>query len=73
MSSHDQPVLHDRDGSHPTLAGSFLAACAAFAVLLGRSPAKVDAPVEGLMSADANRLAAAAAASVAAFDRRVSG
>src|SRR5688572_15460805 len=32
------PVLHDRDGSHPTLAGSYLAACCAFAVLFDDDP-----------------------------------
>jgi hypothetical protein len=30
LSDHDEPVLHDADGSHPTLAGSYLAACCAF-------------------------------------------
>jgi hypothetical protein len=30
---HDRPVLHDRDQSHPTLAGSYLAACVFLAVL----------------------------------------
>jgi hypothetical protein len=30
--------LHDADGSHPSLAGSYLAACAFYAVLFGRSP-----------------------------------
>src|SRR5262249_51153255 len=27
LGKHDRPVLHDRDQSHPTLAGSYLAAC----------------------------------------------
>ena len=36
MRRHDRPVLHDRDGSHPTLAGTFLAACVAYATLFGR-------------------------------------
>src|SRR5262245_29071518 len=27
LRQHDQPALHDRDQSHPTLAGSSLAAC----------------------------------------------
>src|SRR5688572_18919948 len=30
LEAHDHPVLHDKDGSHPTLAGSFLAACVLF-------------------------------------------
>jgi hypothetical protein len=28
--------LYDKDGSHPTLAGSFLAACVAYAILFQR-------------------------------------
>src|SRR5262245_12276991 len=33
LGKHDQPVLHDKDQSHPTLAGSYLAACVFLAVL----------------------------------------
>ena len=36
LSKHDRPALHDTDRSHPTLAGSYLAACVFFAVLFGR-------------------------------------
>src|SRR5262249_34920373 len=32
LRNHDQPVLHDKDQSHPTLAGSYLAACVFLAV-----------------------------------------
>jgi hypothetical protein len=39
--------LHDKDGSHPTLAGSFLAACVAYAVLFQR-PIPAAVKVEGL-------------------------
>ncbi|HSV16155.1 MAG TPA: hypothetical protein VLI90_17975 [Tepidisphaeraceae bacterium] len=40
-------VLHDKDGSHPTLAGSFLAACVAYRALFrGRLPRDVN--VDGL-------------------------
>jgi hypothetical protein len=42
-------ALHDKDGSHPTLAGSFLAACVAYAVLFQR-PVPGAAKVEGLSS-----------------------
>ena len=52
-AGHARPVLHDRDGSHPTPAGSFLAACAAFAVLFGRTPAGLPVEIEGLAPADA--------------------
>ena len=35
---HAEPPLHDRDQSHPTMAGSYLAACVFFATLFGESP-----------------------------------
>ena len=38
LQQHKQPVLHDKDLSHPTFAGSYLAACVFFAVLFGESP-----------------------------------
>jgi hypothetical protein len=44
LSQPDHPVLHDRDGSHPTLAGSYLAACCAFAVLFGDDPVGLPSP-----------------------------
>ena len=40
------PVLHDKDGSHPTMAGSYLAACCAFAVLFGANPVGLPPPAE---------------------------
>jgi hypothetical protein len=58
------PELYDRDGSHPTPAGSYLAACAAYAVLFGRSPAGNGAEVPGLAAAEAQVLQRAAAAAV---------
>ena len=39
LARHDAPVLHDKDKSHPTLAGSYLAACVFYVVLFKRSPA----------------------------------
>lgn len=33
LKKHDQPALYDRDQSHPTLAGSYLAACVFLATL----------------------------------------
>jgi len=39
------PDLYDADGSHPSAAGSYLAACTFFAALFGKSP--VGAPVHG--------------------------
>jgi hypothetical protein len=43
-----QPALHDRDRSHPTLAGSYLAACVFTCVLFGGSPVAQDDDVAGL-------------------------
>jgi hypothetical protein len=48
LRQHDRPVLHDRDQSHPTLAGSYLAACVFLAVLFQESPVGVGAEVAGL-------------------------
>jgi hypothetical protein len=56
LQKHDQPVLHDRDGSHPTLAGSYLAACAFFSVLFGESPVGIASELDGLSAADVKRL-----------------
>jgi hypothetical protein len=52
LRKHDQPVLHDRDQSHPTLAGSYLAACVFLAVLLKENPVGVDGEVAGLSARD---------------------
>src|SRR5262249_39046985 len=49
---HDQPVLHDKDRSHPTPAGSYLAACAFLAVLFRESPVGVEGEVAGLSAKD---------------------
>src|SRR5688500_2602081 len=35
LATPGAPVLHDKDGSHPTPAGSYLAACVFLAALLG--------------------------------------
>jgi hypothetical protein len=56
LGAHGEPVLHDKDGSHPTLAGSYLAACAIFATLFGERPAGVPGGVEGLAPGDATLL-----------------
>jgi hypothetical protein len=37
-------VLHDPDLSHPTLAGSYLAACAFYGALFGKTPVGLNAP-----------------------------
>ena len=38
LARYDEPNLHDRDQSHPTFAGSYLAACVFLAALLKVSP-----------------------------------
>ena len=50
------PDLYDRDSSHPSPAGSYLAACVFLAVFFGRSPVGLPAPVPGLPADDAARL-----------------
>jgi hypothetical protein len=52
LGKHAEPVLHDKDQSHPTLAGSYLAACVFLAVLFGESPVGADAEVAGLSEKD---------------------
>jgi hypothetical protein len=64
MKDYDSPVLHDRDRSHPSPAGSYLAACVFFAVLFARSPVGQATAVEGLSSVEAARLQQAAWESV---------
>jgi hypothetical protein len=46
LSRANPPTLHDRDGSHPSLAGTYLAACSTFATLFGRTPVGLWAPAD---------------------------
>src|SRR5881275_3253107 len=46
------PALHDKDQSHPTLAGSYLAACVFLKTLFGQSPAGIASSLPGLAAAD---------------------
>ena len=48
LAKHERPVLHDRDQSHPTLAGSYLAACVFLTVLLKANPVGVESGPAGL-------------------------
>ena len=48
LRKHGEPVLHDQDQSHPTLAGSYLAACVFLRVLFNENPLGIDVDVEGL-------------------------
>ena len=51
LATPGAPVLHDKDGSHPTPAGSYLAACVFVGALLGVNPVGSAGPVEGLSPA----------------------
>src|SRR5688572_7271808 len=46
LRAHDRPLLHDKDQSHPTLAGSYLGACVFFAVLFGETPVGISTDVK---------------------------
>jgi hypothetical protein len=56
LRKHDAPVLHDEDQSHPTCAGSYLAACVFLTVLFEESPVGIKAGVSELNAKDAERL-----------------
>jgi hypothetical protein len=58
------PILHDKDKSHPTLAGSYLAACVFYAVMFAGSPTDLGVGVDGLSDQDAQILRQAAQAAV---------
>jgi lysophospholipase L1-like esterase len=57
---HDQPDLYDKDGSHPSPAGSYLAACVFLAALFRVSPVGIDDEAAGLSPEDRARLQSAA-------------
>ena len=42
LAKHDKPVLYAEDGSHPTIAGSYLAACTFYATLFTGDPTKIE-------------------------------
>jgi hypothetical protein len=52
LAQHDRPVLYDRDQSHPTPAGSYLAACVFLATLLKANPVGIDSGPAGLSKQD---------------------
>jgi hypothetical protein len=52
LRKRDQPVLHDRDQSHPTVAGSYLAACVFLAALFKENPVGIQGEVAGLSGKD---------------------
>jgi hypothetical protein len=66
IRKHSHPVLHDADKSHPTLAGSYLAACVFFAVLFGESSVGTASDLKGLTQAEPELLQKTAWATVKA-------
>ena len=64
IRKHSHPVLHDADKSHPSLAGSYLAACVFFAVLFGESSFGVASNLKALPQAEAELLQKTAWATV---------
>lgn len=61
LASHKTPTLHDRDGSHPTPAGSYLAACVFLGVLCQTSPVGGTVDMPELSAGDQVKLQKAAA------------
>jgi hypothetical protein len=64
LSKHDKPVLYDHDQSHPTLAGSYLAACVFLAGLLKANPLGIESVPAGLDKQDMRALQDAASRQV---------
>jgi hypothetical protein len=64
LAGRNSPALHDKDKSHPTLAGSYLAACVFYAVMFNGNPVELDVGVDGLPDEDAQLLRQAAQATI---------
>jgi hypothetical protein len=64
LRAKDHPVLHDKDGSHPTLAGSYLAACVFLGVLFDENPVGIPFTAKGLTPAEVELLQKTAWATV---------
>ena len=56
VEKHDAPALYDRDQSHPTPAGTYLAACVFLAVLLKADPVGIETAPEGFDEQDRSAL-----------------
>jgi hypothetical protein len=56
LAERDQPQLYDRDGSHPSVAGTYFAACVFLASLLKINPIGIEAGSSGLKQSDAEVL-----------------
>ncbi|MBI5490138.1 MAG: hypothetical protein HY905_22580 [Deltaproteobacteria bacterium] len=64
LADHPAIVLFDADGSHPSEAGTYLAACVFYAVLTGRPLTAIGGAPAGLSEPDAAALRAAAEGAV---------
>ena len=64
IRKHSHPVLHDADKSHPSLAGSYLAACVFFTGLFHESSVGIASDLKGLTQAEAELLQKTAWATV---------
>ena len=60
LAKHERPLLYDRDQSHPSLAGSYFAACVFLAALLKINPVGIVAGGAGLDESDRKLLQTAA-------------
>jgi len=56
LAKHPDLNLYDKDGSHPSLAGSYLAACVFFSVLYNENPAGINSEVTGMNVKDLTAL-----------------
>ena len=52
MATHDTPLLHDKDLSHPTLAGSYLAACVFLAALFKENATGIETELKDVSAAE---------------------
>jgi hypothetical protein len=60
VTKHDEPLLYDRDQSHPSIAGTYFAACVFLAALLKINPVGLVAGGDGLNDRDRKILQTAA-------------
>jgi hypothetical protein len=56
LGKQDEPALHDRDESHPSPAGSYLAACVFLIVLFDENPVGTGGDVASVQEKDLARL-----------------
>jgi len=52
LKDHQLPVLHDKDQSHPSPAGSYLSACVFLAVLFGETPVGIPSELKRISEAE---------------------